>query len=59
MTSGGLVIVGAIEIIVPLITARALSMLLVSAMIFNPIASVSAMDDVSSISYTLTLATLI
>jgi hypothetical protein len=57
--SGGLVIVRAIEVIVPLVMALALSTIPVSVMVLNPIMSVPAADDVPSIPYALTLTALI
>jgi hypothetical protein len=59
MTSSGLVIVGAIEMVVPLITVLALGTLPVSATVLDPVASVPAADDVLSVFCTSTLAALI
>jgi hypothetical protein len=58
-TSGGLVVVGAIEIIVPLVAVLTLSSISLLMKVLNPIASVSVVDDVPKVSCTLTLAALI
>jgi hypothetical protein len=58
-TSSGLVVVGVIELIVPLIMALVLGTISVLAMVLDPITSVPITDDVLKISYSLTLATLI
>jgi hypothetical protein len=48
MTSNGLVIVGAIEIVVPLITVLTLGTLPVLATVLDPVTSIPAADDVLS-----------
>jgi hypothetical protein len=57
--SGGLVIVRAIGVIVPLVTALTRSMIIVSMMVLDPIASVPTVDDVLSIPCAMTLTTFI
>jgi hypothetical protein len=59
MMSGGLDIVGAIEIIVPLITVLALDTISFLVSVLNPIPNVPVVDDISKVSCTLTLVTLI
>jgi hypothetical protein len=54
---GGLVVIGAIVIVLPFITALTLEMVSLLATILDPVASVSIVDDIPKI--TLTLAALI
>jgi hypothetical protein len=59
MTSGGLVIVGTMEIIVPLIVVLAIGMISILATILNPVASIHSMKKVLKDFSTLTLVMLI
>jgi hypothetical protein len=52
--AGGLVIVGAIEIVVPFITALTLELVSLLVMILDPAMSVSVVDDVPKITLALT-----
>jgi hypothetical protein len=56
--SGELVTVRDIEVIVPLVTVFVLSTIPVSATVLDPIVSIPAVDDVPSISCTVTLTAL-
>jgi hypothetical protein len=57
--SSGLVIVGDIEIILPLIAALMFGSISLLAMVLDPVVSVSVADDIPKVSHTMTLAVLI